>query len=164
MVIKFCVEYIMLPCTFYKCVYSKYIVISHLTRLWMLFLFSPDTISLDATPGKVKAPLAVLSAYVDSQGLPGFSISHFLFQRTFRKKCIYCETILIVLLDNCLPFDLCYYLFMIFYRDSFSFTISNWHLKVIVICHKADVWRRNLSFFRTLHPLFGEHWSLDSSY
>jgi len=32
-----------------------------------------DSISLDATPGKVKAPLAVLSAYADSQGLTGHS-------------------------------------------------------------------------------------------
>lgn len=55
------------------------IVISHLTRLLMLFLFSPDSISLEATQAKVKAPLTVLSAYADSQGLTGFSTNHFSF-------------------------------------------------------------------------------------
>jgi len=45
----------------------------------MLFLFSPDSISLEATQAKVKAPLTVLSAYADSQGLTGFSTNHFSF-------------------------------------------------------------------------------------
>lgn len=36
-----------------------------------IYLDYCDSISLDATPGKVKAPLTVLSAYADSQGLTG---------------------------------------------------------------------------------------------
>ena len=112
--------FIVLMHTFYKCVYSKYCYISFDKAFNVIFILSRQHIFGSYTSKSQGTSDCTVSlcrfSRIDRVQYKPF----FFFLDQFEKMHLLPLVILMVLLDNRLPFDLCYYFLTIFCCDSFS--------------------------------------------